>query len=635
MKKYILFISVCFIIISCSSFKAKHENNVILIDGNAYNTDKLKNINRQREAAYNELYLSLYDELYGIIKNLYIGSADEEYPGIQGVLDAFYAKSKDIDEFFYQLMAEYNAEISLPPQNEKPSKLDEIFPAYINVIQYNGRFYNEFALKVFMEQHESIIGEIIKIKTNGIMEYIDYHSYSYVDGVLPINTFKSKEDKHKITNERFLNYYLNQCVITNNILDEINFSIVNISDNSFFNIPVILIDNIYYDAYAINELQKSMKIVSAYLIENTKRIMIRGVNNQTEIYIKNIDVYSDWLYSYLTSIGKTWEKIKGFITGNKTAEERYYSENFNRIMNSNTDFSLIIEKDLNKQNRIISGIYYEYFNLKGYFSVNTGYKKVNTITNDDFIAPFIGDIVSYYDQIFASVDNANNNYLHENKLNDNRIKNAITSGKYLLDTGFIEKSLINYPLINQELLSKDQLKRHIINSIIESQNNKIFIIRNPFNYLFYKLNIGSLLYVDNYFINYNAYQHYGVYIGNGKVIHFAPLEGHDISFKNAVIHETTLSDFLKGRPLQIDTRSIEKKFPGDEIVKRARSRLGRKNYNLLTNNCEHFARWSATGEHVSFQVSNRPVNNNTGSTAVNSENEYRNGKFTELFNLLF
>jgi Lecithin retinol acyltransferase len=40
----------------------------------------------------------------------------------------------------------------------------------------------------------------------------------------------------------------------------------------------------------------------------------------------------------------------------------------------------------------------------------------------------------------------------------------------------------------------------------------------------------------------------------------------------------------------------------DVIIERAMSRLGDGDYNLVFNNCRHFARWCVTGEHVSDQV---------------------------------
>ena len=118
-----------------------------------------------------------------------------------------------------------------------------------------------------------------------------------------------------------------------------------------------------------------------------------------------------------------------------------------------------------------------------------------------------------------------------------------------------------------------------------------------------ELTIGCVLFVDNYFYSLNTYQHYGVYIGDGKVIHFASPEGREINFEDSIIHETTLENFLRGRALQID-KNIEKIYSEHEIIERAQSRLGEKGYDLLFNNCEHFARWCVTGEHISYQIDN-------------------------------
>ena len=43
-------------------------------------------------------------------------------------------------------------------------------------------------------------------------------------------------------------------------------------------------------------------------------------------------------------------------------------------------------------------------------------------------------------------------------------------------------------------------------------------------------------------------------------------------------------------------------YSGDETVARARGELGKEGYNLVTNNCEHFAIWCKTGLQESSQV---------------------------------
>ncbi|XP_076105492.1 uncharacterized protein LOC143073667 [Mytilus galloprovincialis] len=46
----------------------------------------------------------------------------------------------------------------------------------------------------------------------------------------------------------------------------------------------------------------------------------------------------------------------------------------------------------------------------------------------------------------------------------------------------------------------------------------------------------------------------------------------------------------------------ELKYSPDEIVERARSRIGESAYNLMTNNCEHVAVWCVSGVKESFQA---------------------------------
>ena len=46
----------------------------------------------------------------------------------------------------------------------------------------------------------------------------------------------------------------------------------------------------------------------------------------------------------------------------------------------------------------------------------------------------------------------------------------------------------------------------------------------------------------------------------------------------------------------------EKRFSAAAVVKRALSRVGESDYNLLWNNCEHFAYWATENRSVSQQV---------------------------------
>lgn len=112
---------------------------------------------------------------------------------------------------------------------------------------------------------------------------------------------------------------------------------------------------------------------------------------------------------------------------------------------------------------------------------------------------------------------------------------------------------------------------------------------------------GDVIYVDR-----GLYKHYGVYVGGGQVVHFAAKDGSEINADNAIIHKCTLSAFLKDGKLLVDTL-IKHKYPFKETAQRALSCVGERGhldngYNLVFNNCEHFASWCASGEERSRQV---------------------------------
>ncbi len=98
------------------------------------------------------------------------------------------------------------------------------------------------------------------------------------------------------------------------------------------------------------------------------------------------------------------------------------------------------------------------------------------------------------------------------------------------------------------------------------------------------------------------YFHYGVYVGDNRVVHFCSTSEYELDADSADVIETSFSQFSKGDLVSVDTQE-KPLFEGDEIVRRARMSIGTKlgTYNLLSNNCEHFANWCRCGKLVSHQ----------------------------------
>ena len=114
-------------------------------------------------------------------------------------------------------------------------------------------------------------------------------------------------------------------------------------------------------------------------------------------------------------------------------------------------------------------------------------------------------------------------------------------------------------------------------------------------------------------VNRTLYAHYGIYVEGGTVIHYNNEEGGNFSDLSGFVQETSLERFLDGEKsyyiCEFNRKDYPKIYSPEETVARARSKLGKGGYNLITNNCEHFAVWCKTGRAKSSQVSNfNPLN---------------------------
>ncbi len=88
---------------------------------------------------------------------------------------------------------------------------------------------------------------------------------------------------------------------------------------------------------------------------------------------------------------------------------------------------------------------------------------------------------------------------------------------------------------------------------------------------------------DHIAVDRELYSHHAIYDGKGGVI----------EYDDYVVKMATLKEFSKGASIyKVEEEAV---YTPDEIMERAYSRLGEKAYDLLYNNCEHFATWCRCG----------------------------------------
>ncbi len=91
-----------------------------------------------------------------------------------------------------------------------------------------------------------------------------------------------------------------------------------------------------------------------------------------------------------------------------------------------------------------------------------------------------------------------------------------------------------------------------------------------------------------------VYEHHGIDCGDGTIIHFHK------SDSGAEVKRTSRAAFAQGQAIQV--QPVKTAFLPALVVVRAESRLGDRDYDLLTRNCEHLATWCKTGRWESAQI---------------------------------
>lgn len=86
------------------------------------------------------------------------------------------------------------------------------------------------------------------------------------------------------------------------------------------------------------------------------------------------------------------------------------------------------------------------------------------------------------------------------------------------------------------------------------------------------------------------YCHHGIYAGQDRVIHYAGLSS---GFRRGPVEEVSLDTFARGAPVRVRRERLLS--DRNEVLRRARTRLGENEYRLFSNNCKHFCRWCLSG----------------------------------------
>ena len=99
--------------------------------------------------------------------------------------------------------------------------------------------------------------------------------------------------------------------------------------------------------------------------------------------------------------------------------------------------------------------------------------------------------------------------------------------------------------------------------------------------------------------------HYGIYVSDDEVIQFGlPPSLREKDKENIVVVSTDIETFSCGQFVEVGSFTIKdrkKKFKPEIVVENAKNRLNEGGYDIIHNNCEHFAFECYCGKHYSSQ----------------------------------
>ena len=118
--------------------------------------------------------------------------------------------------------------------------------------------------------------------------------------------------------------------------------------------------------------------------------------------------------------------------------------------------------------------------------------------------------------------------------------------------------------------------------------------------------VRELLPGDHIRVKRPLYYHHGIYVGDGKVIHYTGEAGDSLEHPELVsVMKTSLDFFAQDGIVEVAKLSAKEKIYSRSYKKRiqlAESYLGERNYNFLHNNCETLANKCCYKKVLSSQI---------------------------------
>jgi hypothetical protein len=104
-------------------------------------------------------------------------------------------------------------------------------------------------------------------------------------------------------------------------------------------------------------------------------------------------------------------------------------------------------------------------------------------------------------------------------------------------------------------------------------------------------------------LGFHSLYHYGVAVDHGRVLHmWATLDKPKSEASVMIVPTSEFFALARERGYPVEVVRLNNNLPPGRVQQRCMEVEGKKGYHVLYNNCEHVARYCATGQAMSTQL---------------------------------
>jgi hypothetical protein len=332
-----------------------------------------------------------------MIQNIKTGKDIDEGVDLDEIANAINSNKKQLVSSFILECNTNNFNIDIIPNNEKTVKVQDMLFYTSNIMALSQCFTavrSEWAI-IRKDKTQAILDKYLNARFASI--YIDDDEIDEIMDLLSYFVYQTE------LSAGLFPYLLEQLSLKDRETKELYNAVNYVIDVSPLITLIINIDDIPYDANAVEYLQSQMRQKSQELTSNFHTELTDSINTQFDICVNNIDSYLNWYYGAFNNLlAQPVIAIIAALNPKKTIAEaiqEHKIHNYIEKIGNRADFGIIVNiTERYRQKMLDDAIIYTstLLNCNLDYSFNT--KIIGDITGDEYMMSFSG-LPNYIDKV--------------------------------------------------------------------------------------------------------------------------------------------------------------------------------------------------------------------------------------------